>query len=56
MRRALASELVPDAVNASRGGAIAEPVRPYLSLVEKLGRLAPPSSTPIAKVQRGRRR
>ena len=50
VRQALAGELVPDAVNV-RSGAIAEPVRPYLSLVEKLGRLCQPSApAPIAKV------
>ncbi len=50
VRQALAGELVPDAVNV-RGGAIAEPVRPYLSLVEKLGRLATAlAPAPIAKV------
>ncbi|MQA78654.1 MAG: phosphoglycerate dehydrogenase [Streptosporangiales bacterium] len=38
VRRALAGELVPDAVNV-QGGAIAEDVRPALPLVEKLGRL-----------------
>ena len=38
VRAALAGELVPDAVNV-KGGTIAEPVRPYLALVEKLGRL-----------------
>lgn len=39
VRAALAGELVPDAVNV-KGGVIAEPVRPYLELTEKLGRLA----------------
>lgn len=39
VRQALAGELVPDAVNV-RGGVIAEPVRPFLELTEKLGRLA----------------
>jgi D-3-phosphoglycerate dehydrogenase / 2-oxoglutarate reductase len=39
VRQALAGELVPDAVNV-RGGVIAEAVRPYLSLTERLGRMA----------------
>ncbi len=38
VRQALAGELVPDAVNVS-GGAIAEEVRPYIPLVETLGRI-----------------
>ncbi len=38
VRRALAGELVPDAVNVS-GGAIHEDVRPGIPLVEKLGRI-----------------
>ncbi len=39
VRQALAGELVPDAVNV-RGGSIAEPVRPFLALTEKLGLIA----------------
>ena len=39
VRLALSGELVPDAVNVS-GGAIAKPVRPLLSLVENMGRIA----------------
>jgi D-3-phosphoglycerate dehydrogenase len=38
VRRALAGELVPDAVNVS-GGVIAEEVRPGIGLAEKLGRI-----------------
>ncbi|NGO68382.1 phosphoglycerate dehydrogenase [Streptomyces boncukensis] len=38
VRLALAGELVPDAVNV-QGGVIAEEVRPYLPLAEKLGRI-----------------
>ncbi|MGH3341921.1 MAG: phosphoglycerate dehydrogenase [Carbonactinosporaceae bacterium] len=38
VRRALAGELVPDAVNV-QGGLIAEDVRPGLPLAEKLGRI-----------------
>jgi D-3-phosphoglycerate dehydrogenase len=38
VRLALAGELVPDAVNVA-GGAIAEEVRPGISLAEKLGRI-----------------
>ncbi len=38
VRLALAGEFVPDAVNV-QGGAIAEDVRPYLPLAEKLGRV-----------------
>ncbi|MFZ0324893.1 MAG: phosphoglycerate dehydrogenase [Actinomycetes bacterium] len=38
VRLALAGELVPDAVNVE-GGAIAEEVRPYIDLVETLGRV-----------------
>jgi D-3-phosphoglycerate dehydrogenase len=38
VRRALAGELVPDAVNV-QGGTIAEQVRPGLPLAEKLGRI-----------------
>ena len=50
VRAALAGELVPDAVNV-RGGAIAEPVRPYLALVEKLGRLATAlASAPVSRI------
>lgn len=39
VRLALAGELVPDAVNV-KGGALAEEVKPGLSLAEKLGRVA----------------
>ncbi len=39
VRLALAGELVPDAVNV-QGGVIAEPVRPYLELTERLGAIA----------------
>ncbi len=39
VRLALAGELVPDAVNV-QGGVIAEPVRPYLDLTQRLGRIA----------------
>ncbi|MEO8329238.1 MAG: phosphoglycerate dehydrogenase [Candidatus Nanopelagicales bacterium] len=38
VRLALAGELVPDAVNV-KGGVIAEDVRPFISLAEKLGRV-----------------
>ncbi|HVQ17784.1 MAG TPA: phosphoglycerate dehydrogenase [Actinomycetes bacterium] len=38
VRLALAGELVPDAVNV-KGGVIAEDVRPYIPLAEKLGRV-----------------
>jgi D-3-phosphoglycerate dehydrogenase len=38
VRLALAGELVPDAVNV-KGGVIDEDVRPYIALVEKLGRI-----------------
>ncbi|MDH4353830.1 MAG: phosphoglycerate dehydrogenase, partial [Actinomycetota bacterium] len=38
VRLALSGELVPDAVNV-QGGVIAEDVRPYIALAEKLGRL-----------------
>lgn len=38
VRRALAGELVPDAVNV-QGGIIAEDVRPFIALAEKLGRV-----------------
>ena len=38
VRLALAGELVPDAVNVE-GGVIAEDVRPYIPLAEKLGRI-----------------
>lgn len=38
VRLALAGELVPDAVNV-KGGVIAEDVRPFIPLAEKLGRL-----------------
>ncbi|WP_086842301.1 phosphoglycerate dehydrogenase [Amycolatopsis kentuckyensis] len=36
---ALRGDFVPDAVNVSGGGAVGEHVRPYLSLVQKLGQL-----------------
>ncbi len=39
VRLALAGELVPDAVNV-QGGAIADDVKPFLPLVEKLGSIA----------------
>ena len=39
VRLALAGELVPDAVNV-QGGSVPEDVRPFLPLVEKLGRIA----------------
>ena len=38
VRLALAGELVPDAVNV-QGGSVPEDVRPFLPLVEKLGRI-----------------
>jgi D-3-phosphoglycerate dehydrogenase / 2-oxoglutarate reductase len=38
VRLALAGEFVPDAVNV-RGGALAEPIRAFLPLAEKLGRI-----------------
>jgi D-3-phosphoglycerate dehydrogenase len=38
VRLALAGELVPDAVNV-KGGVIAEEIRPFIGLSEKLGRL-----------------
>lgn len=39
VRLALAGELVPDAVNV-QGGVIAEDVRPFIDLAERLGRIA----------------
>ncbi|MFF2780716.1 phosphoglycerate dehydrogenase [Streptomyces sp. NPDC058052] len=39
VRRALAGELVPDAVNAPGGGPVAEEVHPYLALAGDLGRV-----------------
>ena len=50
VRQALAGELVPDAVNV-RGGVIAEPVRPYLGLVERLGRMATAlAPSPVSRI------
>ncbi|KAA2253524.1 phosphoglycerate dehydrogenase [Solihabitans fulvus] len=37
VRLALRGEFVPDAVNVQSGGVVGEEVRPYLSLVQKLG-------------------
>lgn len=51
VRLALAGELVPDAVNV-RGGAIADDVRPYLTLTEQLGQIASAlAGAPIANVE-----
>ena len=41
VRLALAGELVPDAVNV-QGGVLAEPLRPYVPLAERLGAIASP--------------
>ncbi len=51
VRLALAGELVPDAVNV-QGGAIADEVRPYLSLTEQLGQIASAlANAPVAAVE-----
>ena len=50
VRLALAGELVPDAVNV-KGGVIAEPVRPYLGLAERMGRLVTAlAPSPVSRI------
>ncbi|MGA9147807.1 MAG: phosphoglycerate dehydrogenase [Candidatus Nanopelagicales bacterium] len=50
VRQALAGELVPDAVNVE-GGNIEEPVRPFIELTERIGRIASTlAPSPIAAV------